>query len=634
MNEYLSSPDLRRRFPLLILAVVFALLLTLLLVVTGYAGRPGVWRATEFQVQNLDDETALITARFYDPHGLEVLSFNDSIAPGASAYYQPELPPYNLPTTFTGTLIVSSEQIIAGAIVHLASPTPPHHNGVTVYETFDEAELGPRAYAPLVEKDNDGFGSWVGVSNLGDVTATVTVTIYDPAGSIASTWSGQASPRGLVELNVGAIEELPVGFVGAAAIQASQPILAQVSRSNGTALASYSTPGQGGNELAAPLVPGASSGAVTPALATQNLGDQPSVVAQAFGAGCDTCPCRIITLDPGGSDFVTRPYTASAPLYIFNDDEQPVASVVTVGSAQAGAAGVASYAAFDVARLGQRAAVPLAFGGYEGWYTRLWVQNLGTTTATVDLTYTLLISPGSSAFSAHQAILGPGQTTTFPPPAAPHASAIAWADQPIAVLVEGYNDSLALEDSRFYYRATPYGPPSARFATDSPVQLGQTIYFENLSEAVPPVHYRWDFGDGSVSDKENPAHTYAASGAYTVVMTATNLYGSVAVSDMVEVYGPPLAGFESSRPDPLRQAIFFINTSTALPGITGYQWDFGDGSTGNQENPIHDYAIAGRYWVVLTATNAYGGDTFIDWVIVPHIELHTLYLPLVLKTSP
>ncbi|MGD9101811.1 MAG: PKD domain-containing protein, partial [Anaerolineae bacterium] len=59
-----------------------------------------------------------------------------------------------------------------------------------------------------------------------------------------------------------------------------------------------------------------------------------------------------------------------------------------------------------------------------------------------------------------------------------------------------------------------------------------------------------------------------------------------------------------------------------------------DGSTGNQENPIHDYAIAGRYWVVLTATNAYGSDTFIDWVIVPHIELHTLYLPLVLKTSP
>ena len=34
----------------------------------------------------------------------------------------------------------------------MASPDPPQHNGVTVYEMFDEAELGNSAYAPLVEK--------------------------------------------------------------------------------------------------------------------------------------------------------------------------------------------------------------------------------------------------------------------------------------------------------------------------------------------------------------------------------------------------------------------------------------------------------------------------------------------------
>ena len=43
----------------------------------------------------------------------------------------------------------------------------------------------------------------------------------------------------------------------------------------------------------------------------------------------------------------------------------------------------------------------------------------------------------------------------------------------------------------------------------------------------------------------------------------------------------------------------FINQSTG--NITGYQWDFGDGNTSNELNPVHTYFEAGDYLVSLQA---------------------------------
>jgi PKD repeat protein len=422
--------------------------------------------------------------------------------------------------------------------------------------------------------------------------------------------------------------------VGSAVIQADQTILAEVSRSSGIALASYAAPWGGGNELAAPLIQGSSSESAVSTVATQNLADRSNIMAQTYDAGCALCPGRIVILDPTGNDFVAQAYTASRPLYIFNNGKAPLASVVAVDSVQPGEAGSAAYAAFDVGRLGHQAAAPLAYGGYEGWYTRIWVQNLGATTTTVTLTYTLLTSPGSFALSASEKVVGPGQTATFAPPTTTHASAIAQADQPIAMLVEGYNDGLALEDGRFYYRGTPFGPPLARFSVNSPVEPRETAYFENLSVAVPPVSFEWDFGDDALSSVENPAHTYHASGAHTVAMTATNLYGSATASAVVEAFGPPLAGFESSSPDPLGQATFFANTSTGLPAASSFRWDFGDSGVSTEENPSHIFASFGRHWVVLTATNAYGSDTYVGRVDITEEGLYVVYLPVLLKTLP
>jgi PKD repeat protein len=69
-------------------------------------------------------------------------------------------------------------------------------------------------------------------------------------------------------------------------------------------------------------------------------------------------------------------------------------------------------------------------------------------------------------------------------------------------------------------------PPVADFAA-SP-QSGSApleVSFSDLSTNVPTA-WLWDFGDGNGSTLQNPVHTYADAGVYTVSLTASNDFGS------------------------------------------------------------------------------------------------------------
>ncbi|HEY3571239.1 MAG TPA: IPT/TIG domain-containing protein [Thermoanaerobaculia bacterium] len=66
-------------------------------------------------------------------------------------------------------------------------------------------------------------------------------------------------------------------------------------------------------------------------------------------------------------------------------------------------------------------------------------------------------------------------------------------------------------------------PPTASF-TATPVS-GHTMQFADTSSGAP-TSWAWDFGDGGTSTQQNPSHTYAAAGPYSVKLTATNAGGS------------------------------------------------------------------------------------------------------------
>lgn len=69
---------------------------------------------------------------------------------------------------------------------------------------------------------------------------------------------------------------------------------------------------------------------------------------------------------------------------------------------------------------------------------------------------------------------------------------------------------------------------------------------------------------------------------------------------------PPTAGFDATPAVTCDGAVQFTDLSTNLPDT--WAWNFGDGNTSTEQNPLHTYANTGNYTVSLTASNAFGSD--------------------------
>lgn len=68
-------------------------------------------------------------------------------------------------------------------------------------------------------------------------------------------------------------------------------------------------------------------------------------------------------------------------------------------------------------------------------------------------------------------------------------------------------------------------PPLANFSANTTTSCSGTINFTDLS-TNGPTSWLWNFGDGQTSTLQNPSHTYAANGNFTVTLQATNAYGN------------------------------------------------------------------------------------------------------------
>ena len=71
----------------------------------------------------------------------------------------------------------------------------------------------------------------------------------------------------------------------------------------------------------------------------------------------------------------------------------------------------------------------------------------------------------------------------------------------------------------------------------------------------------------------------------------------------------PTANFNANITTTCIGIIRFTDSSTDIP--QHWNWDFGDGTTSNQQNPIHTYIASGIYNVTLIVTNTLGGDTLV-----------------------
>lgn len=131
-------------------------------------------------------------------------------------------------------------------------------------------------------------------------------------------------------------------------------------------------------------------------------------------------------------------------------------------------------------------------------------------------------------------------------------------------------------------------------------------------QSVGPIkQWYWDFGDGKTARKTNNkplSHVYTKPGTYTVSLTCTTSTGdqyTATKTNYISAYQVPKANFIRKPPSgkaPLTVA--FTNKSTG--SITGFTWDFGDGTTSTESNPSHTYNAAAKYTVSLTAVGPVG----------------------------
>lgn len=139
-----------------------------------------------------------------------------------------------------------------------------------------------------------------------------------------------------------------------------------------------------------------------------------------------------------------------------------------------------------------------------------------------------------------------------------------------------------------------------------------TVTYTDQSTNTPTA-WSWNFGDGGVSSAKSPSHQYTAAGTYTVILTASNAYGSdsetkigyITVTAGGQVPGAQFVGTPTTGAKPL--SVQFTDQSTGSP--TSWSWTFGDGGTSTLQNPSHVYSRKGSFTVTLTVTNAYGSDS-------------------------
>jgi PKD repeat protein len=127
--------------------------------------------------------------------------------------------------------------------------------------------------------------------------------------------------------------------------------------------------------------------------------------------------------------------------------------------------------------------------------------------------------------------------------------------------------------------------------------------------------YEWDFGDGGAATGATPTHTYTAAGTYEATVTVTDNQDATDSASVTITVVDNVAPTAEAAVDPTSGKSLFTSFSFSSAGsadsdgtITGYHWDFDDGTFSTSPNPSHIYNVAGEYAVTLTVTDD-SGDT-------------------------
>lgn len=125
-------------------------------------------------------------------------------------------------------------------------------------------------------------------------------------------------------------------------------------------------------------------------------------------------------------------------------------------------------------------------------------------------------------------------------------------------------------------------------------KVGEPVQFMDQSSGLIEGH-SWDFAGEGTSSEKNPIHAFESAGDRTVTLTVKGPGGEDQTSVQVQVL-PPGPTIKVSA-DPEKGTVpFDVRFSAEIDGdYESILWNFGDGDTSAEVNPVHTFTQPGDY---------------------------------------
>jgi hypothetical protein len=257
-------------------------------------------------------------------------------------------------------------------------------------------------------KENSGFNTWFNVQNAGSAATNVTVTYSD---GVTESCTG-LQPGAACTLKQ-ADEAHASGWVGSATVTAAEPVAVSVMEVGPTTLFGYSGFTGGSTEIVMPLINANNSGYAT-GIQIQNMGSSSTDVTVSYtpgiaGSACsetqtipagDSRTFALIAFSAGG-DCGAQRFIGAAEVTANSAGNELVAIVNQLNTA---ANKGAAYEGFDPASATDTVVMPLIMDRNGGYFTGFSVANVGTSSTTVNCTFTSSSHTESATLDAGEAM--------------------------------------------------------------------------------------------------------------------------------------------------------------------------------------------------------------------------------------
>lgn len=153
------------------------------------------------------------------------------------------------------------------------------------------------------------------------------------------------------------------------------------------------------------------------------------------------------------------------------------------------------------------------------------------------------------------------------------------------------------------------------------------VHFENLSTDATTA--QWLFSDGGVSDSlSGTNHSFYQSGEYGATLIVSHrgvCFDTLELSKIIEVLPSPTANFLFAETVTTPPSGMFTFTDLSVEAARWF-WEFGDGDTSNQQNPMHRYYQNGPQMIRLTVWGANGCPDDTVRIVTP-MRMSGLFIP-------